>query len=360
MSGALHAQLKAERGNFVLDIELSVEPGETVALLGPNGAGKSTTLEALMGWQRITSGSIELGGRVLDDPASAVFVEPERRAIGVAFQDKLLFPHLSAIDNVAFGVVSQGHSKGESRRMVRELVEALGLTSVADRPADELSGGQAQRVALGRALAINPELLLLDEPMAALDVTTRTAIRRLLRERLVAVEAPTILVTHDPTDASVLADRIIVIEDGKVTQVGTPAEIRRRPQTTYAADLVGINLITGTLRDGTISLDADVVATPDVVTLSTSDRATEGRVVATVHPRAVALHREQPDGSPRNAWMATVESIEPLGETSRVQLGAPLPLTADITPAATEDLGLAPGRSIWVAIKATEISVSNV
>lgn len=356
MTSDLSAHLLLGRGDFSLDVELTVAAGETLALLGPNGAGKSTALEALVGWQQLDAGSIALAGRLLDEPDSGVFVASEERNIGVAFQDNLLFPHMSALDNVAFGVMSRGKSRSHARKAVGELVESLGLSDVATQRPSQLSGGQAQRVALGRALAINPDLLLLDEPMAALDVTTRASTRRLLRERLRDLRAPTILVTHDPADANVLADRIVVLEDGLVTQVGTPDEIRRRPRSAYAADLVGINLITGAVRDGRITIDEGT----GEQTLSTSDRSTEGRVVATIHPRAVALHREQPDGSPRNAWMATVGTVEPLGETTRVELATPIALTADITPGAAIDLELAPGRTIWVAVKATEISVSKI
>ncbi len=352
--GGLTAHIVAKRDGFSLDAALDVAAGETVALLGPNGAGKSTALEALMGWQRLQSGSIELGGQPLDDPARDVFVPPEAREIGVAFQDNLLFPHLTALDNVAFGLVSRGQTKPGARALVGPLIESLGLTSVAGQRATELSGGQAQRVALARALAIKPKLLLLDEPMAALDVSTRTSTRRLLREHLADVGVPTVLVTHDPADANVLADRIVVLEAGRVTQVGTPEAIRRRPRSNYAADLVGINLLAGTVADGTIQIDDSELV------LSTSDRSASGQIVATIHPRAVALHRERPDGSPRNAWLAVVDSVEPVGETTRVQLASPLPLTADITPGAAADLALGPGSQIWVAVKATEISVSNL
>ncbi len=353
MSG-LVARIGVQRSQFELDVSIEIEPGETVVLLGPNGAGKSTTLEAIAGSQPLHSGVISLNEGVLDDPAADTFVPAQKRRIGVMFQDYLLFPHMTALDNITFGPMSAGSSRAVAREAAWPWIDSLDLTAVADRRPAELSGGQAQRVALARALATNPDLLLLDEPLGALDVSTHMATRRLLRDHLSAVHSPRLVITHDAADAFMLADRIVVLENGHVTQSGTPEEIRRRPQSRYAADLVGINLIQGVVDGGAIAVD------DGGFTLMTSNRSASGPVLVTIHPRAVALHRDKPHGSPRNTWQATIESIEPLGETTRVQLGLPLNLTADVTPGAVEDLSLTPGADVWVAIKATEIAVSGV
>jgi len=193
---------------------------------------------------------------------------------------------------------------------------------------------------------------LLDEPLAALDATTHVRLRRLLREHLSRCSAPRLLITHDPTDAFLLADRIYIVEDGRITQSGDPGEIRRRPATPYVADVAGTNLFAGVIDAGKIEIDETRFV------LHAADTKVSGAVLVTVHPRAVALHPTQPHGSPRNTWLATVEGVERLGDTTRILLGGPLRIAADITPGASDALGLQPGSEIWVAVKATEIAVS--
>ena len=293
-----------------------------------------------------------LTNRVLDRPATNIFVPPEERGIGVVFQDYLLFDHLSVLENVMFGPVSLGEAKPQARQLAEDLLERLGIRALGDRKPPQLSGGQAQRVALARALASKPDLLLLDEALAALDVTTRGTLRRVLAQHLAAFAGPRLLITHDPTDAFLLADRIAIVEDGRLTQVGSAEDIRRRPATPYVAALAGTNLLAGVNRGGVLTLDDHHHG------LQTADTSVEGPVLITVHPTAIALHKQQPSGSPRNTWETTVASVEPLGDTTRITLANPLPLGVDITPGATAALGLQPGSAVWASVKATEISVA--
>jgi molybdate transport system ATP-binding protein len=349
----LHATFSVRRSeSFDLDVVLEIAPGTTAALLGPNGSGKSTTVDALAGLLPIDRGHITLGGRTLDDPGQHVFVAPADRSVGVVFQRYYLFEHLTVLDNIAFGPSVSGRARREAHAVAKKWMDTLDLGELAMRRPAELSGGQAQRVALARALASAPDLLLLDEPLAALDVATRTRLRRVLSAHLGDHAGPRLLITHEPTDAFLLADRIHVLEDGRITQVGTPEEIRRRPATPYVAALAGLNFLTGNNARGTVTLDAH-----DRV-LHCADTHTDGPVVVTIHPTAVALHAEEPHGSPRNTWSTTVSAIEPLGEITRVTLGAPLPLSVDVTPGGAQALDLHSGSAVWVSIKATEISLN--
>ncbi|MGH8834423.1 MAG: ABC transporter ATP-binding protein, partial [Actinomycetes bacterium] len=231
-----------------LDIEVGVDAadGETVALLGPNGAGKTTILRAIAGLLAIDRGRIEVDGLALDDPAAGVFVPTADRPIGVVFQDYLLFPRMSALDNVAFGLRARGLAKPAARAAAAGWLDRFGLAEHAANRPRALSGGQSQRVALARALATSPRLLLLDEPLAALDARTRVQVRTSLRRHLATFGGARILVTHDPVDAMVLADRLIVVEDGRVIQSGTVSEVARHPRSRYVAELVGVNLLHGT------------------------------------------------------------------------------------------------------------------
>ncbi len=225
---SLLAQVRLTRGSLELDVEVAADEGEVVAVLGPNGAGKSSLLRALAGLLPLAQGQITLDGTVLEDPGKNIFVPPEQRPVGMVFQDYLLFPHLTVLENVAFGLRSRRVPAATAR--ARAWLERVGLTDLADvRPA-ALSGGQAQRVALARALATDPRLLLLDEPLSALDVTTRAETRRDLRRHLATVSGIRLVVTHDPLEAMALADRLIVIEDGRLVQSGPAAEVTARPR----------------------------------------------------------------------------------------------------------------------------------
>lgn len=340
--------------SFEVAIDLELDPGTTTALLGPNGAGKSSIVEALAGLLPIDSGQISIAGRVVDAPADGTFVHPEHRRVGVVFQDYILFDHLSVLDNIAFAPRSSGASKTAARSVARDLAARFELSEVAEQRPMALSGGQAQRVALARALASNPELLLLDEPLAALDVDVRTRLRRQLARHVESYSGPRLLITHDPTDAFLLADRIVVIEQGRVTQSGTPDEIRRHPETPYVAALSGRNLLYASCTEGVLDVDGSDRS------LQTSDMSVRGRALVSIAPSAIALHPTEPHGSPRNTWLTVVSAIEPLGDTSRVYLGDPLRLAADVTPGAVNSLDLRPGTPVWASIKATEIDVTEI
>lgn len=351
LSGSgLQANFAVQRaGGFRLDIDLSIDPGRTAALLGPNGSGKSTAVSAIAGLLPIDTGSIRLGGEVLDDPVAGTFVPAEERHMGVVFQDYLLFSHLTVAENIAFGLRPGRRSRGASRETARRWMARLGLDGVENRRPADLSGGQAQRVALARALAVEPRLLLLDEPLSALDVTTRVGLRRSLEDHLAGFAGPRLLITHDPTEAFLLADEVHVIERGVITQAGSPDDIRLRPKTRYAADLAGANLFAGEARAGSVSTDGFVV--------HVADHDVSGPVLLTIHPTAVAIHNDRPEGSPRNSWQTEVQRVEPLGDRVRLQVGGPLPLTAEVTRGALESLSLTPGSVVWVSVKATEIGV---
>ncbi|MFF9173606.1 ABC transporter ATP-binding protein [Streptomyces sp. NPDC014793] len=337
----LDARLVVDRDGFRLDVALTAAPGDVIALLGPNGAGKSTALRALAGLLPLTGGHLRLDGTPLER------TPPESRPVGVVFQDYLLFPHLSALDNVAFGPRCQGAGKAEARAQAAAWLDRMGLAGHASAKPRRLSGGQAQRVALARALATRPRLLLLDEPLAALDARTRLEVRAQLRRHLAEFEAVAVLVTHDPLDAMVLADRLVVVEHGHVVQHGTPSEIARRPRTDYIARLVGLNLYRGQAGGHTVRLDAG----PSVTT--TEDLS--GPVFVAFPPAAVTLFRDRPTGaSARNLWRCEVAGLETHGDQIRADLSGELPLAADLTTVAAAELDLRPGASVWATVKATQ------
>ncbi|MDH6629968.1 molybdate transport system ATP-binding protein [Streptomyces sp. LBL] len=334
----LDARLVVDHGTFRLDVTLTAAPGDVVALLGPNGAGKTTALRALA---PLTDGRLCLDGAALDR------TPPESRPVGVVFQDYLLFPHLSALDNLAFGPRCHGVTKAAARAQAAEWLDRMGLTDHAGTKPRKLSGGQAQRVALARALATHPRLLLLDEPRAALDARTRLEVRAQLRRHLAEFEAVAVLVTHDPLDAMVLADRLVVIEHGRVVQQGAPADIARHPRTDHIAQLVGLNLYKGQAEGHTVRLDAGPALT------TTEDLA--GPVFVAFPPSAVTLYRDRPTGSSaRNLWRREVAGLKTHGDQIRADLTGELPLAADLTTVAAAELDLHPGAPVWATIKAMQ------
>jgi molybdate transport system ATP-binding protein len=340
------------QGGFSLDAAFSVAAGELVALVGPNGAGKSTVLRSIAGLLAIDDGRIVLDDEVLDDPAVDRFVPARLRAIGVVFQDRLLFHHLDVVENVAFGLRSRGVARAAARRTAGEWLERLGIAHLATSRAVKLSGGEAQRVALARALAVEPRLLLLDEPFAALDASTRIEVRREMRRHLAALDTPRVLVTHDPIEALGLADRVVVIEDGRITQVGAPDDLVATPRSRYVADLLGMNLLRGTLQGDVLDLGGD-----RLIAVVNSTGIT-GSALATLSPNAVTLHSTRPEGSARNVWSTTVADVDDQGDRVRVRVLDPVPLAIDVTRAARTELALAPGTSVWVSFKATEVVVT--
>jgi molybdate transport system ATP-binding protein len=345
----LEATIGVRLGALTLDVGLHAQPGGTVVLLGPNGAGKTTVLRVLAGLHPVDLGHIAVDGQVLDDPVRGAWTPVDRRPIGFVFQDQALFPHLSALENVAFGLRARGVRRQDARRRARAWLERVDMAEHAAARPRALSGGQAQRVALARALVPEPRVLLLDEPLSALDASTRVAMRRELRRHLEAHEGVRVVVTHDPVDAMTLGDRVIVLEAGRVVQAGPLAELRERPRSRYVADLVGVNLYRGAADGERIRLrgEGELVAAGHA----------RGDVFAVVHPRAVALHRHEPEGTPRNVLPGTVEHLDVEGDRVRVIVAGAVPVTAEVTPAAVAELELTAGATVWASIKATEVSV---
>ena len=345
---SVDANVRVSLGGFLLDVELQVADRELLAVLGPNGSGKTTLLRTLSGLLPIDAGRISIDGKVVDDPAADILVPAEERSVGFVFQDYLLFAHLSALDNVAFGLQERGTRRSAARARAHTLLAEVGVdVDEAARPR-ELSGGQAQRVALARALATEPTLLLLDEPLAALDVQTRVDTRRHLRDVLARFGGARLLVTHDPVDAVTLADRLLIIENGRVVQEGRPDEVLNNPKSSYVAELAGVNLYRGRAAGDQIDVGGEVIVTADAHT---------GDVIAIIPPHAVVLHRLLPQGSARNAWRGTIVGIERTGSRVRVRVVGRLPIIAEVTPAAMSALELAAGTEVWAAVKATEVEV---
>ncbi len=392
--GGLEAEVAVTRGSpehpFHLDVAVRVRAGEVMAVLGPNGSGKSTLLRALAGLVPLRSGRVSVGDAVLTDTGLALSVPVPRRDIGVVFQDYRLFPHLDVLDNVAFArtVRPAGVDRGwwgrrddrrAARSAARDWLRRLGIDDLASRRPGQLSGGQAQRVALARALAADPRMLLLDEPLAALDARTKLEVRGELRRHLTSFAGPSLLVTHDPLEALVLADRVLVLEGGRAVQEGTPAEVARRPATEYVARLVGLNLYAGAVLHGAGPHEALVALdTGGTLHAAGSDAAgvlgpTGGgapgpappgppvlpagtRVLVAVPPTAITLHAGEPSpGSARNAWAGTVTGLELLTDRVRVAVDGRPPALVDITPAAVADLRVGPGLRVWLTVKATEV-----
>jgi molybdate transport system ATP-binding protein len=345
----LDARVRLRIGELSLNVDLKADPGQLVVLVGPNGAGKTTLLRALAGLLPIDEGRVSIDGNVIEDTATGTRVPTERRPVGMVFQNYLLFPHLSVLENVAFGLRARGVHRAEARHRAAEWLERMGLSAKAQAKPRALSGGQSQRVALARALATSPSLLLLDEPLAALDAPARAGVRRDLRRHLATFQGVRLLVTHDPLEAVALADRIAVIEDGEIVQTGEVAEVTARPRSRYVAEFVGVNLYRGKAVGDTIEIETGgALAAPD---------AGAGEVFAVVHPHAVSLHRTEPEGSPRNVWEGSVESYDYEGDRVRVSMHGTPPIVAEITLPAARELDLAAAGRMWVSVKATDVVV---
>ncbi|MEV7420815.1 ATP-binding cassette domain-containing protein [Streptomyces sp. NPDC089919] len=347
--------LPAPEGRWALHAEvtgfnrltLEAEPGTTIAVVGENGAGKTTLLRALLGLTPRAHADLRLGG---DDVTA---MPPHRRGVAWVPQDGALFPHLTAPGNTAYGLRAQGVARAEAREAARVWLDRLGVGHLAGRRPAQLSGGQAQRVALARALAARPRLLLLDEPLAALDQTTRARVRHTLRTHLAGFGGVCLIVTHDPVEAVSLADRVLVLSDGRALQYASPADVTRNPRSPWVARMLGRNAWPGTTTADGVKLAAGgavVVAEP----------CPEGSdALAIVAPEAVSLHREQPAGSPRNVWSGTVREVTAAGSRLRVLVSSPAvaDVVAEITPQAAAELGIADGTAVWCSVKATEITV---
>jgi molybdate transport system ATP-binding protein len=345
----LDADIQLRLSRLTLDIAFTVAAGEVLALLGPNGSGKSTTLQALVGLLPLAGGRVVLDGTVLEDPTQRVKVPPEKRPIGLMFQDYLLFPHLSAVENVAFGLRAKGTDKKGARDKAAQTMARLGLDGLAEAKPGSMSGGQQQRVAMARALVTDPKLLLLDEPLAALDVSTKTDVRRLLREVLRQSHAANVLVTHDLLDAVALGDKMVVIQDGQIVQTGTPAEVTARPRSQYVADLVGVNLLHGTAHGTVLDLDGGGQ-------LTCAEPAT-GPLLAVIAPAAVSVSRQKPEGGGNNIWPGQISAVDLMGDRVRVRTEGKPAITAEVPPAAVDELKLDDGGELWASVSPAAITV---
>ena len=355
--------LRAVVADRDVDIEFSIAAGEVLAILGPNGAGKSTALHVIAGLVRPDAGTVRLGERVLTDTASGVFVPTYARRVGLLLQDALLFPHLSVAANVAFAPRS-GHGKRprrEARAVAEQWLAQVDAARLADRMPRQLSGGQAQRVALARALAADPDVLLLDEPLAGLDVSTATAMRKLLRNTFIRDVRSAVLITHDILDVLTLADRVLVLESGRVVETGSAASVLAAPRSHFGARFAGVNLVSGTAGpDGALSTAWGTAWHGNPA----ADVVVGQAAVAVFPPAAVAVYRDKPHGSPRNTVEVVVAELDSRGPALRVRAdeqpdGAP-GLAADITAESAAELRVAPGERVYFSVKAQEIAVHPV
>ncbi|TFD66466.1 sulfate/molybdate ABC transporter ATP-binding protein [Cryobacterium ruanii] len=376
----LEANLQLTRGSFSLDVRFVLAPGEVLALLGPNGSGKSTVLDLLAGLTVPDTGTVTIDGAVLTAPGR--FVPPEKRAIGLLGQEPLLFPHLSARANVAFAlrVGAPRLNAAEARAEADRWLDRVGLSGFGGSLPGALSGGQQQRVALARALAAGPRVLLLDEPMAALDAETAPFMRQLIREQLAETGTSAIIVTHDIVDAVVLAHRVAVLHDGSLIDEGTTAAVLAAPRNPFVAALAGVNLVVGTVQNGAIvapdgrtfwvrPADArDLTPVPPApahlanmtglsATQAVGSANSPAPAAAVFRPASVVVQTEQPrHASPRNVWSARVTGIEPGSGGVRLRTSGEPEIIAELTPAAVADLGLQLGSTVWLSVKATEVS----
>ncbi|GAC1313928.1 MAG: ABC transporter ATP-binding protein [Acidimicrobiales bacterium] len=345
----LRARVGVTRGSLQLDVGIDVDNADTVAVVGPNGAGKTTLIRALAGLEPIERGRVVIQGVVAEDPAAGIRLAPERRRLGVVFQEARLFPAMNALDNVAFGLRARGVSRHEARATAGSWLTRVGLADVDQLRPHQLSGGQAQRVSLARALAVEPAVLLLDEPLASVDAAARSELRHLLRAELRRYPGARLLVTHDPIEAAALADRLVVIEGGQITQEGPLVEVTARPRSPWVASMLGLNLLTGVAEATTVRLNN---GTP--VATSASAR---GPTFVAIRPNAISLHRERPEGSARNVWPGQAGELYLAGDRARVRIDGPVPLIAEVTPAAVAALHLGDGGAVWVSVKATDVDI---
>ncbi len=356
LGAGLIVDAEVSRGSFTLRVAFTAAPGQVLGVLGPNGAGKSTLLHALAGLTPVARGRIELAGQVIDDARAGTFVEAAGRPVGFVFQDYRLFPHLTVAQNVAFGPRARGAGRQQARSVAGHWLGRLGLDALADRKPGQLSGGQAQRVALARALAGEPALLLLDEPLSALDAGTRLDVQAELRRHLADFPGPCLLVTHDPLEALVLADQLLVLEDGRIVQEGPPAQVARQPATQYVARLVGLNLYEGVADDSGVSLSGG--GRLGGGRLGVPGLGLRGDVLVAVRPAAIAVSSQEPrETGCGTAWPAKVTGLTLLAERVRLSLDGQPPALADVTPDAVAELSLSPGCPVWLRVRPGDLEV---
>ena len=338
---------RVARPGWTLQVDgLEMSEGVT-AVVGANGSGKTTLGRAVAGLDRLAGGRLVIAGTTVDDAAAGVFVPAHRRRVGMVFQDHRLFDHLRVIDNVAFGLRREGVDRAAARRRAGSLLERVGVDASAwlRRPA-ALSGGQRQRVAVARALAPEPEVLIVDEPLASVDSSGRSQLRSLLGQSLAS---HTLLISHDPVDVATLAHSVVVLDGGAIASRGSVLEVTTSPGCEWAATFLGANVVPGQAQGTSVTTARGLV-------LAVAEEAA-GPVYVTFPAHAVTLHRERPAGSARNAWQAELRRVDADGERARVHLGGPIDIRADVTRHSADTLGLRPGLTVWVSLKATELTV---
>lgn len=359
------------------DVDAELRPGLVTAVVGHNGAGKSTLAQVIAGTLRMDSGAISIGERVVDN--AAAFVPARRRGVAMVSQAPRIFTHMSVLSNVAFPLRVRGVGRAEARAAALEQLRAVGIADLAHKRASDLSGGQAARVAIARALVFRPEVLILDEPTAALDVEATAQVSAVLRERLAGAGITTLLVSHDIAEVLSLASLMIVMGEGRVVEEGEPARVLASPASVFAARLAGLNIVSGTpvVRPGMVGVRVGdgVLWAAELSGLDLNDadrtdamrgdgtepvapsRAT--RVALTFPPEAVALSREEAHASPRSVLPGTVGGVDVAGSlvSVRVVLAEDVVVTARVTASAWADLGLVVGDSLWVSVKATQVRV---
>ena len=340
----LDARVILNRDSLTLDVELQLQHGEVIAVLGPNGAGKTSLLHALLGWLELESGWIMVDGEVIDSPDTDSYVPPQHRPFGMVFQDGLLFPHMSVEKNILFGAGKDFNLK--------PLAESLQANEILAKFPSELSAGERQRAAIARSLAARPKVLFLDEPFSALDIQGKRRGRSLLKEALAIGVSGCLMVTHDLVDAFTLADRVMIIEGGKLTQFDVPDRIRSRPGSEWIADLVGWNYYEG-IGEGS------VVTLPHGTTIFTAQDDLDGPTSISINPASVSIFKSQPSGSPRNSWLSSIQNIEILDGRARVSLVGEIDICADITTAAANELRQSISSEVWVSVKATEVDTQR-
>lgn len=348
MESQLEVELRHHLSRLDLDVQLAVGP-ETLGLVGPSGSGKSTILRAIAGLLRPKRGRIVHGGRVLLDTDAGVNLSPDARRVGVVYQDGALFPFMSVEQNVAYGVRA-GRGERVRRARARAILERFGIGHLATARPLDLSGGERQRVALARAVASEPEILLLDEPLSALDAVTKAEVAAEVEARLQELGLPTILVSHDFADVVGMTDRVAVLQEGRIVQIGVASELVEAPASSFVASLAGVNYFAGTARrrDGLTEVTGDGWPRP---LLSTDEGF--GSVGVVVYPWEISLAPQAPEGSALNAVVGTVRRVAPIGNRARVSVEGRPAIVAEVTEESVRNLGLMPGLHIVASWKAT-------
>ncbi len=353
----LHFEIAFQRGNFQLEASFEVPAGLTL-LIGPNGAGKSSLLRLLAGLEQPHSGQISIGEQQLFDTERRLNRPPALRNIGMLFQELALFPHLDVAGNVAFGLKARGVAAAERQQRVAAILKRFDLSKYAASSVKQISQGERQKVALARALVTTPQLLLLDEPTAALDQKNRWQFRRCLSDIIKEWDIPIILATHDPADTAYFRKRIVLLEDGEIRQQGSYHQLLHAPATAFVADFAGVNYLLGEVQ---ASADKQIFRSRGgSIFLAPFDGITNGHACLTVFPWDVALYRKLPEGSPRNQLHGQIRDVIVFGDRVRITLVKEDKLVAEISTRGYQAIGEPqPGEELWGVFKAREARIEN-